>query len=133
MISIIIALAFLPQWTSGDNVVTQTPELLWIEKGKPAAMDCSHNKGGAYFQMYWFRKYPGKSMELIVFTTTSNIDFGTHKGTKFSVQKEKAESGSFTVNEVNSTDNAVYFCAVSQHSVTDLLHRCTKTPVLILL
>uniref|UniRef100_A0A8B9L891 Ig-like domain-containing protein n=1 Tax=Astyanax mexicanus TaxID=7994 RepID=A0A8B9L891_ASTMX len=136
MIRIIFTLTFFCQWTSGfaeDNGVTQTPLILWVEKGKPAEMNCSHNKDASYIQMYWYRQYPGKSMELIVYTSTSSIDFGTHKGTKFSAYKKVAAIGSFTVNEVNSTDNAVYFCAVSQHSVTDLLHHCTKTPELILL
>ena len=62
-------------------------------------------------------------MELIVYKSTkSEPDFGSHDKNKFSATKEKAESGSFTVKNVESDDSALYFCAVSEHSVTVLLH-----------
>ncbi|KAG9268846.1 hypothetical protein AMEX_G17872, partial [Astyanax mexicanus] len=98
-----------------DDVIQ--PSIIWAEKDKSATINCNHTKGQTYNEMYWFRQYPGKSMELIVFTTTtSEPDFGAFKGTKFSAYKKEAKSGSFTVNEVNSTDNAVYFCAVISSS-----------------
>ncbi|KAL6477483.1 hypothetical protein MHYP_G00133180 [Metynnis hypsauchen] len=125
MISVIITLTFSLQWTpgfAGDSGVTQSPRLLWVEKGNSAKMNCSHNKDASYFQMYWFRQQQGKPMELIVFTTTSTKDFGSFDQKKFSAIKDKAESGSFTVKNVESDDSALYFCAVSQHSDTVLLH-----------
>ncbi|KAL7862337.1 hypothetical protein SRHO_G00137780 [Serrasalmus rhombeus] len=125
MISIIITLTFSLQWTSvlaGDSGVTQSPKVLWVEKGNSAEMNCNHDKGGSYIQMYWFQQKQGKPMELIVFTTTSRNDFGSSDQNKFAATKEKAESGSFTVKTVESDDSALYFCAVSEHSVNILLH-----------
>ncbi|KAL7862339.1 hypothetical protein SRHO_G00137800 [Serrasalmus rhombeus] len=125
MISIIITLTFSLQWTpgfAGDSGVTQSPTVLWVEKGNSAEMNCSHNKDASYSQMYWFRQQQGKPMELIVFTTTSTKDFGSFDQNKFSAIKEKPESGSFTVMNVESDDSALYFCAVSEHSDTVLLH-----------
>ncbi|KAI4898465.1 hypothetical protein NFI96_011947 [Prochilodus magdalenae] len=124
MISVIITLTFSLQWTSGfagDSGVTQSPGVLWVEKNQPAEMNCSHNKDASYFQMYWYRQHQGKPMELIAFTTTTTIDLGSFDKNKFSATKEKAENGSFTVRNVDSDDSALYFCAVSQHSVTALL------------
>ncbi|KAL7872936.1 hypothetical protein AOLI_G00120070 [Acnodon oligacanthus] len=125
MISVIIALTFSLQWTpgfAGDSGVTQSPTVLWVQKGNSAEMNCSHNKDASHSQMYWFRQQQGKPMELIVFTTTSIKDFGSSDQNKFSAFKEKVESGSFTVKDVESEDSALYFCAVSQHSDTVLLH-----------
>uniref|UniRef100_A0A3B4DSD0 Ig-like domain-containing protein n=1 Tax=Pygocentrus nattereri TaxID=42514 RepID=A0A3B4DSD0_PYGNA len=107
---------------SEDNGVTQSPRVLWVEKGNSAEINCSQTKGAAYSQMYWFQQQQGKPMELIVFTTTSRKDFGSSDQNKFSATKEKAESGSFTVKNVESDDSALYFCAVSQHSDIVLLH-----------
>ncbi|KAL6477475.1 hypothetical protein MHYP_G00133100 [Metynnis hypsauchen] len=108
---------------SGDSGVTQSPSVLWVQKGKPAEMNCSQTKGISYSQMYWFRQQQVKPIELIVFTrTSSKPDFGNFSQEKFSATKEKAESGSFTVKNVESDDSALYFCAVSQHSDTVLLH-----------
>ncbi|KAL7872937.1 hypothetical protein AOLI_G00120080 [Acnodon oligacanthus] len=125
MISVIITLTFSLQWTpgfAGDSGVTQSPTVLWVHKGNSAEMNCSHNKDASHYQMYWFRQQQEKPMELIVFTTTSTKDFGSSDQNKFSAFKEKVETGSFTVKDVESEDSALYFCAVSQHSDTVLLH-----------
>uniref|UniRef100_A0AAR2KX87 Ig-like domain-containing protein n=1 Tax=Pygocentrus nattereri TaxID=42514 RepID=A0AAR2KX87_PYGNA len=107
---------------AGDSGVTQSPTVLWVEKGNSAEINCSHNKDASYFQMYWFRQQQGKPMELIVFTTTATKDFGSFDQNKFSAIKENTESGSFTVKNVESDDSTLYFCAVSKHSDIVLLH-----------
>lgn len=103
--------------------ITQTP-FLWKEKGDRATMDCSHTKGAAYFQMYWYRQLPGKTMEQVVFTTTvrEDHDFGKFSKEKFSATKPNAENGTLTVTNLDAADKGLYFCAVSKHSDTgDLL------------
>ncbi|XP_029293370.1 tripartite motif-containing protein 16-like [Cottoperca gobio] len=74
-----------------------------------------------YAGMYWYRQLPGETVKLIVFTTTGNKDhdFGDFKEEKFSATKPDAESGTFTVKDVQPEDNGLYFCAVSEHSDTD--------------
>ncbi|KAK2843655.1 hypothetical protein Q7C36_011870 [Tachysurus vachellii] len=126
MIIVIISLHFLLYWTSvlaEDNGVTQIPSVAWNLKGDSAEMKCSHNKDAGYNKMYWFRQRQGQSMELIVYITTSNQpDFGSVDKNKFSAIKKIAANGSLTVNDLDTEDSAVYFCAVSEHSVTELLH-----------
>uniref|UniRef100_A0AAR2L825 Ig-like domain-containing protein n=1 Tax=Pygocentrus nattereri TaxID=42514 RepID=A0AAR2L825_PYGNA len=108
---------------AGDSGVTQNPSVLWAKKDKPAEMSCNHNKGSTYIYMYWFLQRQGKPMELIAFISTANKpDFGNFSREKFSATKKEAESGSFTVKNVESDDSALYFCAVSEHSGTVLLH-----------
>ncbi|KAF5891693.1 immunoglobulin iota chain-like [Clarias magur] len=115
------------QGAAGVNDVTQSNAFL-VEMGKSATIDCSHTKGLAYDQMYWFRQYHGESMELIVYTTSYGTkDFGKFKQSKFSANQTVAQSGSFTVNDVDYSDSAVYFCAVSKHSVITTGQSCTKT------
>ncbi|KAF5891682.1 T-cell receptor beta variable [Clarias magur] len=61
-----------------DNGVTQNPGVAWHLRGESAELKCSHNKGGTYNQMYWYRQRQGESMELIVFTRTgSDPEFGS--------------------------------------------------------
>ncbi|KPP79546.1 hypothetical protein Z043_100851 [Scleropages formosus] len=101
------------------NDVTQAPRIIWKSQGENATMSCSHNKGSLYSQMYWYRQRPGESIELVVFTAVgSDPDFGTFNKEKFDVVKTVAESGSFTMKDLEPGDNGVYFCAVSQHSAT---------------
>ncbi|MCJ8750498.1 hypothetical protein PDJAM_G00269320 [Pangasius djambal] len=126
MISVITSLTFLLYWTpvlAGENVVTQNPSVAWHLKGEDAGMKCSHNKGAGYYQMYWYRQRQGESMELIVYTrTNSEPEFGSVDKKKISTVKEIAANGSLTVKDVDTEDSAVYFCAVREHSVTELLH-----------
>ncbi|KAK2843658.1 hypothetical protein Q7C36_011873 [Tachysurus vachellii] len=119
-------LNFLLYWTSvlaEENGVTQIPSVSWKLKGESAEMKCSHNKGLGYIQMYWYRQRQGQSMELIVYKTpSSEPDFGSVDKNKFSTVKEIPANGSLTVKDLDTEDSAVYFCAVSEHSVTELLH-----------
>ncbi|KAI4898447.1 hypothetical protein NFI96_000503 [Prochilodus magdalenae] len=126
MISVVTILAFSLQWTPGfaeDSGVTQSPGVLWVEKGNSADMNCSQKKGPTYRYMHWFRQLPGKPMEHIVYITPSREpNFGTFSKEKFSATKKSPGTGSFTVKNVESEDSALYFCAVSEHCVTVLLH-----------
>ncbi|XP_058256032.1 uncharacterized protein LOC131359886 [Hemibagrus wyckioides] len=97
-----------------DNGVHQNPSVLWQVKGESAEMKCSHNKGGTYYLMYWYRQCQGESMELIVYKTPSGEpEFGSVDKNKFSTVKKIAANGSLTVKDLDIEDSAVYFCAVS--------------------
>ncbi|KAF3845333.1 hypothetical protein F7725_008496 [Dissostichus mawsoni] len=107
-------------WTTGltDGSDVNQTDILWKTQGDNATMSCRHTKGAGYFQMYWYRQLPGETMELIVFTTQGNKDnhdFGEFRKDKFSATKPDAESGTFTVKDLQPGDKGLYFCAVSQH------------------
>ncbi|KAK1893736.1 T cell receptor beta variable 10-3 [Dissostichus eleginoides] len=110
-------------WTTGltdGSDVTQT-DMLWETQGDNATMSCTHKKGASYSQMYWYRQLPGETMELIAFTRLGikDHDFGEFSSKdKFSATKPDAESGTFTVKDLQPGDKGLYFCAVSQHSDT---------------
>ena len=100
--------------TDGSDVYQTS--ILWEKKGGSAEISCNHTKGVSYSYMYWYRQLPGKTMELIVFTTTITKDFGDFSKDKFSAEKTVAERGTFTVKNLQPEDKGWYFCAVSQHS-----------------
>ncbi|GLD47689.1 immunoglobulin iota chain-like protein [Lates japonicus] len=100
-----------------SNGVHQTSRLL-VERGQSAQMNCKHDLGGAYFQMCWYQQLPGENLKRIVSTVPySEADFGDFSRDKFSATKSEAESGSFTVKNVEPGDSGLYFCAVSSHTV----------------
>ncbi|KAI5618817.1 T-cell receptor beta chain V region A20.2.25 [Silurus asotus] len=111
---------------AGANDVSQSNEIL-IKNGQSTTMNCSHTMGTSYNRMYWYQ-YNGESMELIVYSPTYGTpEFGKFSQSKFAVTKSNPESGSFTVKNVDYNDSAVYFCAVSEHSVIATGQSCTKT------
>lgn len=81
-------------------------------------MDCRHTKDVSYYQMYWFQQLPGEGMKQIVLTVANSEpkfepDF---KDQRFSTTKPDALSGTLTVDKVEPKHQAVYYCAVSEHS-----------------
>lgn len=106
-------------WLAGvrANSEVRQPPVLMQRQGEDATIECSHTKGAGYFQMYWFRQLPGKTMERVVYTTTGSRehDFGTFSQDKYSATKTVADSGTFSVKKLEPEDQGVYFCAVSEH------------------
>uniref|UniRef100_A0A8C1SWV4 Ig-like domain-containing protein n=1 Tax=Cyprinus carpio TaxID=7962 RepID=A0A8C1SWV4_CYPCA len=104
---------------AGISDVSQVPSVLMAVKGSDVQLNCTHKKDFSFNQMYWYRQRPGQTMTLIVFTTSLNNkhDYGDSDPNKFPAIKTVPESGSLTVNNVESDDSAVYFCSVSKHTV----------------
>uniref|UniRef100_A0A672MVF6 Ig-like domain-containing protein n=1 Tax=Sinocyclocheilus grahami TaxID=75366 RepID=A0A672MVF6_SINGR len=103
---------------SGDSDVSQVPSVLMAVNGSSVQLNCTHKKDSSFVQMYWYRQRPGQTMTLIVFTSTlsSKHDYADSDPNKFPAIKTVPESGSLTVNNVESDDSAVYFCSVRQHT-----------------
>uniref|UniRef100_A0A674BW70 Ig-like domain-containing protein n=1 Tax=Salmo trutta TaxID=8032 RepID=A0A674BW70_SALTR len=115
--------------------VTQIPTIVWGLKGSDAPMNCSHTKGSGYFQMYWYRQLPGEGMKQVAFTIpNSKPEYsGDFSEDKFSAKKPVAESGTstLTINQLTPNSSAVYYCAASLHSASDLPLSSTKTSSLV--
>uniref|UniRef100_A0A672MZF6 Ig-like domain-containing protein n=1 Tax=Sinocyclocheilus grahami TaxID=75366 RepID=A0A672MZF6_SINGR len=90
--------------------------VLMAVNGSSVQLNCTHKKDSSFVQMYWYRQRPGQTMTLIVFTSTlsSKHDYADSDPNKFPAIKTVPESGSLTVNNVESDDSAVYFCSVRQ-------------------
>lgn len=67
-------------------------------------------------------------MRLIAFTSPyAEAEFGDVDKNKIDVYKKEPEFGSLTVKHINSDDNGIYFCLVSEHSIAKAVQCCTKT------
>ncbi|KAJ0008671.1 hypothetical protein NQD34_016086, partial [Periophthalmus magnuspinnatus] len=98
-----------------SNVIQK--DILLESEGDSATLPCNHTKGASYYQMYWYRQRSGENMRQIVFTrTTTTPDFEPDfRNSRFKVTRPNAESGTLAVENLESGDNGVYFCAVSMH------------------
>uniref|UniRef100_A0A3B3S0M8 Ig-like domain-containing protein n=1 Tax=Paramormyrops kingsleyae TaxID=1676925 RepID=A0A3B3S0M8_9TELE len=88
--------------------VTQNPAILWAPIGNSSQMNCSHNKGIDYSQMYWYHQRPGENMQLIVFTAV-----GEAYQKNFEITGDGREEASLHIANVTDVHTAVYFCAAS--------------------
>ncbi|TSM77395.1 T-cell receptor beta chain V region LB2 [Bagarius yarrelli] len=93
--------------------VFQKPDIIWSSPGSSAEMNCTHNKGVSYSRMYWYKQLPGQGFTLIAFTTVgAKPDYGTFSEDKYQAVKTVAESGSFTVKNLQQQDDALYLCSL---------------------
>ncbi|KAJ8289648.1 hypothetical protein GJAV_G00003700 [Gymnothorax javanicus] len=102
--------------------VFMTPRILWGRRGDPAQINCSHDLGAGYYQMYWYKQNPPQGIQLIVFTTVGGSpEFGNFSKDRYVADKPTAERGSLTVKKLEAEDGGTYFCAASEHSPADSL------------
>uniref|UniRef100_A0A8C9W7C1 Immunoglobulin V-set domain-containing protein n=1 Tax=Scleropages formosus TaxID=113540 RepID=A0A8C9W7C1_SCLFO len=93
---------------SDGTDVSQLPTTLSLHKGQNAEMNCTHNKGLAFRDMYWYRQRPGENIELIVYTSVGlDPDYGKFDKNKFGAVKKEATSGFFTVKNLEAEDSGV--------------------------
>ncbi|KAJ8340907.1 hypothetical protein SKAU_G00331980 [Synaphobranchus kaupii] len=93
-----------------------------LEGEKRFNMNCSHNLGGTYFQMYWYKQNSPEGIRLIVFTTLgTSPEFGNFSKGRYVAEKTVAERGSLTVKKLEAEDGGAYFCAVKEHGSADSL------------
>ncbi|KAL1258072.1 hypothetical protein QQF64_011316 [Cirrhinus molitorella] len=98
------------QCASNHDGVSQ-PGILWTRQGNSVQINCTHNKGADYTQMYWYQQRKGESLSLIVLTKSyGDPDFGDSDQSKFGADKRVPESGSLTVKSAQPDDSAMYFC-----------------------
>ncbi|KAL1258060.1 hypothetical protein QQF64_011304 [Cirrhinus molitorella] len=112
LVFLIISLHWITGFADANDVTQSTNIMLPVKKN--ATLTCSHTKGATYDRMYWFRQHQGKTMELIVYTTSYDIkEFGKLKENKYSVNHKTAAKGDLTVKNLESDDSALYLCAVN--------------------
>ncbi|XP_077416172.1 immunoglobulin omega chain-like [Vanacampus margaritifer] len=99
---------------AGDGKgVRQMPDLL-VRLGLPARMHCSHNLGGAFLLMFWYRKTPGGDLKHILSTSPfkSQPGFGDADPRHFWAEQAEDDRGFLTVSKVRPDDAGIYWCAV---------------------
>lgn len=127
MYHLISANVFFMSGFAGSNQITQSP-IIMIPLKESATLSCTHTYSPTYNRMYWFQQHNGKTMELIVYTSSFGTkEFENVTENKYSVLHETHDKGFLTVHNLESRDGAMYLCAVSEHSAAESFHRCTKT------
>uniref|UniRef100_A0A4W3IFN7 Ig-like domain-containing protein n=1 Tax=Callorhinchus milii TaxID=7868 RepID=A0A4W3IFN7_CALMI len=92
------------------------------KEGEIAILQCTYSTTESDYYLYWYRHYPDKQPEFIIWRYSGNdnqvkgIGFGNH----FSAQLQKSNSStSLSISELVVSDSAVYYCAFSLTTVID--------------
>uniref|UniRef100_A0A4W3GMA8 Ig-like domain-containing protein n=1 Tax=Callorhinchus milii TaxID=7868 RepID=A0A4W3GMA8_CALMI len=112
---------FMSELCVGDSVSQKAARMVKKE-GEIAILQCTYSTTESYYYLYWYRHYPDKQPEFIIWRYSGNDDQvkGIGFGNRFSAQLQTSNSStSLSISELVVSDSAVYYCALSLTTVID--------------
>uniref|UniRef100_A0A8D1W1L2 Ig-like domain-containing protein n=1 Tax=Sus scrofa TaxID=9823 RepID=A0A8D1W1L2_PIG len=106
----------LPWTKSQQKGVEQSPASPPISEGANASLNCNYSDSASNYFL-WYRQYPGKGPELLLYTASNE----PKADGRFTMQVNKASKHvSLLIRDSQPSDSATYLCAVrtqcSHHS-----------------
>ncbi|KAJ8286185.1 hypothetical protein GJAV_G00035490 [Gymnothorax javanicus] len=103
---------------SGAIVVTQRPDILTVNKGDTASMDCNLGTGSdrhGFWYTRWYKQAPGGQPQFVLYRHSN--DSLTRYGAGFSSSRISCNQQSrseyrFMIKNVDAGDSAVYYCQI---------------------
>ncbi|CAM5154504.1 unnamed protein product, partial [Eretmochelys imbricata] len=117
-----------PGFSQGQGSVTQTQRQLEKLGGQTVTLECTFSTGYQNYYLFWYRQQRSGRMDFLFRIDQSN----TRKngaGRRFSAQFRKSSKFfSLTINELEPTDSAMYFCALWEGTVRRLIGSPVQKP-----
>uniref|UniRef100_A0A8C4M354 T cell receptor alpha variable 5 n=1 Tax=Equus asinus asinus TaxID=83772 RepID=A0A8C4M354_EQUAS len=114
-------------WVSQGENVDQHPPSLSVQEEKSCVINCTYSDSySTYFS--WYKQEPGKGPQLII-DILSNVDKKENpRLTVLLNEKAKYLSLHIAATQPGDSDSAVYFCALSEPTVRDVLEGGVQKP-----
>ncbi|KAK2826662.1 hypothetical protein Q5P01_020876 [Channa striata] len=113
---------------SGSSVsddVHQIPAHIITKNNGNAKIACYHTNDN-YDRILWYKQAVNKQLQFLgyIFATTGNPE--PHMGVKIEGNANKGQNSTLTIEGLNASSSALYFCAASQHSAACLCSSVQK-------
>uniref|UniRef100_A0A452HAF2 Ig-like domain-containing protein n=1 Tax=Gopherus agassizii TaxID=38772 RepID=A0A452HAF2_9SAUR len=125
------ALCFSVPWnTSGQIVMTQTPESLAVSPGEKVTINCKASSSLTYEgkeYLAWYQQKTGQAPKLLIYYASTHASglpdrfSGSGSGTDFTL----------TISRVEAEDSGDYYCLQSYGTPLTVIQTSTKTTLLI--
>ena len=126
---LIWSVVFVDAFSAGSPLsdqVHQTPAHMYNETGETAIISCSHSIQ-SYDRILWYKQSNGQLQYLgYIFKTDGKPETGM--GVKIEGSADKDQTCTLTIEGLNLSSSAVYFCAASYHSATYHCSSVQKPP-----
>lgn len=114
--------------SSFSSQVYQSPVALYKNQGKLAKMECSHSIS-SYDRILWYKQSNYRELVFLGYMT-AKIGF-PEAGFDIEGDANAGGTSTLTINQLTPNSSAVYYCAASLHSASDLPLCSTKTSSLV--
>ncbi|CAM4664173.1 unnamed protein product [Lepidochelys kempii] len=111
------------QGSSGQIVLTQTPESLAVSPGDRVTINCKASSSVSTSYMAWYQQKSGQAPKLLIYSTSSRPSgipdrfSGSGSGTDYT----------FTISRVEADDAGDYYCQQSHSYPLTVINTSTKT------
>uniref|UniRef100_A0A8C9W141 T-cell receptor alpha/delta variable 22.0 n=1 Tax=Scleropages formosus TaxID=113540 RepID=A0A8C9W141_SCLFO len=95
--------------SAGDEIQQKESSLL-KEEGQSVSLECTFSTTSTYYNIHWYRQYPGTAPQFILRDKYSNDTVQEYKK-RFNT-KLNTSSVPLTIEDVQLCDSAVYYCAL---------------------
>uniref|UniRef100_W5N7A5 Ig-like domain-containing protein n=1 Tax=Lepisosteus oculatus TaxID=7918 RepID=W5N7A5_LEPOC len=99
--------------------VQQTPMEMLRSPGDEADLHCI-NPQSSYNYMYWYQQTGDGALKLIGYLSHTQENLEEEFKGNLALSGDAKNNGSLHISSITGAHSAVYFCAVSQHSVSDI-------------
>ncbi|CDQ96030.1 unnamed protein product [Oncorhynchus mykiss] len=114
--------------SSLSNQVHQIPAGLYKNQGELAKMECSHSIS-TYNRILWYKQSNYREFVFLGYMT-AKTGF-SEAGFDIEGDANAGGTSTLTINQLTPNSSAVYYCAASLHSASDLPLCSTKTSSLV--
>lgn len=104
----------------GENV-KQHPSAIMVQEGKKIVLNCTYSDSSSNY-FYWYKKEPGKSLQLIIFLFSNTPNKQKQRFTILLNKNDKQLA--LHIEDIQPGDSAVYYCAVSPQCFLGICCMC---------
>ncbi|KAK6477941.1 hypothetical protein HHUSO_G21634 [Huso huso] len=110
--------------------VTQKPEVLFDQPKNSAELVCETDDT-TYYNIYWYRQGKKEGLALIAHSPGEGRETAYEENFKnvYEVKRSTATHSSLMIKSLSSELSAVYYCATSEHTDTEVHRCCTQTDI----
>ncbi|KYO20530.1 hypothetical protein Y1Q_0023213 [Alligator mississippiensis] len=111
--------------SSGDIVITQTPESLAVSPGDTVTIKCKTSSSVSSSNMHFYQQKPGQAPKLLLYSTSNRPSgipdrfSGSGSGTDYT----------FTISRMEAGDAGDYYCQQTNSWPLTVIQSSTKTPL----
>lgn len=113
--------------SSLSDQVHQTPADIFTKPGEEAQINCLHSIN-SYDQILWYKQLQDRKLQFLGYMYYNKEYLEAGAGVTIDGSADKDQNCTLTIERLNQSSSAVYFCAASYHSAAYHCSSVQKPP-----